>query len=133
MANCITALVASSVVLSYLYNSLVLQPLAQFGVVPYTWTELMVIFFRLNMIAPLFTLLLFSFLLDFWENLFAELTMFADRLFYKVGKYFVRYCVSITVICGQYQKKYLLSWCVLYFLRQQTFSASMKKWKKQSW
>lgn len=101
MINCITHLVIYAVVLSYLFKMFVLQPLTQFGVVPYTWKDLLLIFFRLNMIGPLFTLLLFSFLLDFWENLFAELTMFADRLFYKVSKYFVRFWGFIAITGGK--------------------------------
>lgn len=100
VVNCMVELIVSSAVLAYLYKSLLLQPLEQYGGVTYAWRDLLVIFFRFTMAAPLFTLLLFGFVLDSWQNLFAEFTMFADRLFYKVNILDVPIC-NFTVLIDE--------------------------------
>lgn len=68
-------------------KSLILQPLAEFGFKTYNWRDVVMIHFKFNMAGPLMTFVTFRFVLDTWQNLFAELTMFADRLFYKVRKH----------------------------------------------
>lgn len=84
VGKCITELFVIAFLLAFLLKELALKPLKDFGREVYTPKDILFVLLKFTVASPLLVFLLFSFVFDCWHNLIAELTTFADRLFYKV-------------------------------------------------
>ena len=76
--------VGSVVYTSFLLERLVLPPFQRYGLGRITWRHLVVHVFGSVMPGMLCYLCAFFALLHAWMNAFAEMTRFADRMFYRV-------------------------------------------------
>ena len=84
MALHLGQVVGSVVYTSFLLERLVLPPFQRYGLGKMTWRHLVVHVFGCVMPGMLCYLCAFFALLHAWMNAFAEMTRFADRMFYRV-------------------------------------------------